>query len=100
MEIKKEKDIVKVMIMMYSKGHNKIPFEENEELQELYKYCQMRLDKCPFRDKKRFCSKCKIHCYTQSRREQIKSVMKYSGPRMLYKHPILLLKHMVQRRSK
>lgn len=100
MKIDKEKDIVKIMVMMYSKGHDKIPYEKNEELKKLYAYCQARLERCPYKEKKSFCSNCKIHCYEKNKRQQIKAVMKYSGPRMLFKHPILLIKHSMQRRSK
>lgn len=99
MKINKEKDIVKTMIAMYSKGHDKVPFDENKEMQNLYAYCQLKLSKCPFKDKKKFCSNCTIHCYEITRRNQIKKVMKYSGPRMIFKHPILLIKHCLQKKG-
>lgn len=41
------------------------------------------------------CGKCKIHCYKPSMREKIKMVMRYSGPRMIYKHPVMLAKHAI-----
>ena len=66
-------------------------------MQELLDYAYFRLDKCPFKDNKKFCSKCKVHCYKPEMRQQIKNVMRYSGPRMLFKHPILLFKHMLQK---
>jgi hypothetical protein len=28
-------------------------------------------------------------------REQIRAVMRYAGPRMLYRHPIMTLQHMI-----
>ncbi len=97
MKIEKEKRIVKLMISEYSKGHDKIPLEENERLIQLLNYAYLRLDKCPFQDKKKFCSKCKIHCYKKDMQNRMKEVMRYSGPRMLFKHPILLFKHIFQR---
>ena len=32
-------------------------------------------------------------------REKIRVVMRYSGPRMLFHHPILTIKHMVEERK-
>jgi hypothetical protein len=33
-------------------------------------------------------------------RERIRNVMRYSGPRMVYRHPVLALFHMVDGRRK
>ena len=33
-------------------------------------------------------------------REKIRMVMRYSGPRMIYKHPIAAIWHMIDRRRK
>jgi hypothetical protein len=41
------------------------------------------------------CVKCPVHCYQRFRREQVKAVMRYAGPRMLWRHPILSLRHWV-----
>lgn len=45
---------------------------------------------------KKFCSSCKIHCYREEERKKIREVMKFSGPRMLIYHPLLVIKHSVQ----
>ena len=39
------------------------------------------------------CANCPVHCYQRVRREQVKVVMRYAGPRMLWQHPILSLVH-------
>ena len=39
------------------------------------------------------CSKCPVHCYRPELRERIRGVMRYAGPRMLYRHPVLALRH-------
>jgi hypothetical protein len=54
------------------------------------------LEKCPFKVNKQFCSFCKIHCYKPEYREEIKKVMKYSGLRMIFTHPIFAISHVVQ----
>lgn len=48
---------------------------------------------------KTFCSNCKVHCYRPEMREKIRVVMRYSGPRMLFCHPILALRHVAESRA-
>ena len=63
------------------------------ECQQLQDYARLRLDRCRFGAEKPTCARCPVHCYQRNRREQIKTVMRYSGPRMLLPHPILSLFH-------
>jgi len=65
------------------------------ECEALRDYAQQRLEKCPFQERKTTCAKCSIHCYKPELREQIRTVMRYAGPRMLYRHPVLALQHRV-----
>ncbi|MHC4593444.1 MAG: nitrous oxide-stimulated promoter family protein [Planctomycetota bacterium] len=55
------------------------------------------VQKCPFGEEKGPCSQCEVHCYKPSMRERIQSVMRYAGPRMLSKHPVLTLFHLMKR---
>ena len=94
----KEKVIVEEMINLYCKKNHT---NKNGEIHllcpkcnELKNYAFERSERCPFMENKTFCSNCKIHCYKPEMREQIKSVMKYSGPRMLLVHPIITTQHM------
>lgn len=94
---KKEKKLIPVMIKKYCHGkHGTKGKEVCEECRELTGYALFRLEKCPFKVNKKFCSFCKIHCYKPDMREQIKAVMKYAGPRMLISHPIFATSHVVQ----
>ena len=63
------------------------------DCREFLDYADVRLDKCPYGDDKPTCSNCPIHCYKPERREQAKVIMRYAGPRMLLKHPILAIAH-------
>jgi superfamily II helicase len=54
---------------------------------DLYEYTVFKYEHCPFGNDKPVCSKCKVHCYNKNRREEIREVMRFSGPRMLFKHP-------------
>lgn len=84
-----ERKIVMEMINLYYKHH---PDEYDESFIE---YVNARITHCPRMEEKTFCSKCPIHCYREERRNQIKKVMKYSGPRMIFHHPLLVIKHAV-----
>ena len=62
---------------------------------DLLGYAGLRLDKCPFQENKTTCAKCPVHCYKPARREQIRAVMRYAGPRMMFRHPKLAFYHLV-----
>lgn len=63
--------------------------------QALYAYATMRSDKCPLMKTKTFCSNCQIHCYTPEMREAIRKVMRFSGPKMIFHHPVMAIKHVI-----
>jgi hypothetical protein len=65
------------------------------DCQELMNNINLRLDRCRFGEEKPTCAKCPVHCYQRDRREQIKVVERYSGPKMLWKHPALSLWHLL-----
>ena len=91
-EREEETKTVSKMIEIYCHGLHKPGEGLCKECEELLLYAKERLQKCPHKIKPK-CSDCKIHCYEISKRNRIKDVMKYSGPRMLFKHPILAVKH-------
>ena len=62
-------------------------------------YARMRSDKCPFMETKTFCSNCKVHCYKPEMREQIRQVMRFSGPRMIFTHPVMAIRHVIESRK-
>jgi hypothetical protein len=112
--IKREQELVKAMIAIYCKGmHGKLRYDGAarqsrggkdtlcDECQQLLSYASKRLERCPQLPNKPFCSDCSIHCYARNEREQIKAVMRYAGPRMLFSHPIIAIHHLLSRlRSK
>lgn len=93
LEKKREREIkvVTLMIHLYCKHHDDI----NEK--ELTDYATLRIQKCPMMETKTFCSQCHIHCYQNEKQEQIKKIMRYSGPRMLFYHPILAIMHVISK---
>ena len=94
---RKERELIPVMIRAYCHAkHGTKGKAVCEECRALTEYALFRLDKCPFKVNKKFCSFCKIHCYKPDMREKIKDVMKFAGPRMLPTHPVFAFKHVFQ----
>ncbi|MFW9941971.1 MAG: nitrous oxide-stimulated promoter family protein [Candidatus Thorarchaeota archaeon] len=98
--LEKERKTIKTMIRMYCKKfHNPInDFCEN--CLELFKYANERLTYCQFGNNKPTCEKCPIHCYKPELREKVRKVMRYSGPRMIYSHPIMGFRHLFKKMKK
>ncbi len=103
-----EKNIVSLMISLYCrkkhggkkcggflKGHRADTSVLCAECAELDRYARQQIDRCPFMETKTFCSNCKVHCYRPEMREKIREVMKFSGPRMLFHHPIMAIRHVL-----
>ena len=62
---------------------------------DLLEYGLIRLSKCPYQGAKPTCAKCPIHCYQPARRDRVRAVMRYAGPRMLLHHPLLAIRHLM-----
>ena len=93
----REHKTVEAMIRLYSTGQHGSKGTLDAECEELLGYALERLERCPFQEGKTTCAKCPVHCYKPDRREQIRVVMRYAGPRMLFRHPILAVLHLYDR---
>ena len=67
------------------------------ECRELLEYSLARLEHCKFGNTKTKCHKCPVHCYRPDMREKIRTVMRFSGPRMLLYHPLEALRYLFSR---
>lgn len=96
--LEREKAVVGQMIEIYCRHHGH-PGRGADgfcpECAALLEYALARLDSCPRADVKTSCRKCLVHCYAPSRRQQIRQVMRYVGPRMLFIHPGAALRHLI-----
>lgn len=92
----KEKQVVSLMIALYCKKNHHTGQGLCKECQELDQYARLRSDKCPFMETKTFCSNCKVHCYKPEMRARIKEVMRFSGPRMIFHHPVMAVSHVIE----
>lgn len=64
-----------------------------ESCGEFLEYAEVRLQKCPYGEDKPTCANCPIHCYKPARKAQAREIMRYAGPRMLLRHPLLTITH-------
>jgi hypothetical protein len=96
----RERRTVEAMIQIYCRGQHGMNGDLCAECQALAAYALQRLDRCPFQEAKTTCARCPVHCYKPEMRQRIRAVMRYAGPRMLYRHPVLALRHMLDERRK
>jgi len=91
----REKETVSLMIAIYCRkkhgGKDLCP-----DCAALDAYARQRSDKCLFMETKTFCSNCKVHCYKKDMREKIREVMRFSGPRMIFYHPVMAIRHVIE----
>lgn len=88
-----EKRTIRAMIGIYCRGRHSPGEGICEDCRELLEYAFARLDRCPFGGEKSTCAQCPIHCYRSEMRAKVKEVMRFAGPRMVYRHPLLALQH-------
>ena len=91
--IGKEKRMVEFMTGLYCRH---VHGADNlcGECAEVLAYAHDRLDRCPYGDEKKSCRRCSIHCYRPDMRLKIKTIMRYSGPRMFFFAPLESLRHL------
>jgi hypothetical protein len=89
----REWETMSAMVWIYCRDHHHSPGDVCEECQEFLDYARVRLERCRFGEEKPTCANCPVQCYQRERREQAKVIMRYAGPRMLWEHPILSLRH-------
>jgi predicted amidophosphoribosyltransferase len=96
--IVREQATIAAMMGIYCRDHHGTASILCEDCSALLDYARRRLATCPFGEEKPACNHCQVHCYGPRRREQVKAVMRYAGPRMMMRHPILSLYHLLDKR--
>ena len=90
---------IEAMVRLYCRGHNhpqRAPL--CADCAALMEYATRRLERCVFGDAKPTCTNCTVHCYSAEMREQVRVIMKWAGPRMTLRHPVLALFHLLDGR--
>ncbi|OGP80951.1 MAG: hypothetical protein A2Z08_01360 [Deltaproteobacteria bacterium RBG_16_54_11] len=91
----REDKTVEAMIRMHCRSEHHAAEGLCPDCRELLAYARERLSRCPYQEGKTQCARCLIHCYRPAIREKIRAVMRYAGPRMMYRHPIMALYHFI-----
>jgi hypothetical protein len=91
----RENTTAEAMIHIYCHAHHDTSDRLCRDCLGLLHYAAMRLSQCPFQEGKTTCANCPIHCYRPDMREKMRAVMRYAGPRMVYRHPVLTVLHVV-----
>lgn len=100
----REEKTIATMIALYCRDHHGTDADDAghglcADCGELLGYARERLEKCRYGADKPTCANCETHCYKPAMRERVREVMRYSGPRMLKKHPVLAVAHLVDGRK-
>lgn len=96
----REKNTVVAMIRLYCHAHHHTENTLCLDCQSLVNYSYTRIAYCLYKEDKPACSQCPVHCYKPDMRDRIKQVMRYSGPKMIFRHPIKAFWHFIDRFNK
>jgi len=82
------------MVGIYCAGHHGgVSGVLCAECQQFLDYAELRLQKCAYGEDKPSCANSSIHCYKTTRTAQARDIMRFAGPRMLLRHPLLAIAH-------
>jgi hypothetical protein len=99
-KIKKEKETVEKLIRLYcEKKHSRPRGTLCTECQSLLEYSHKRLEQCQYQEDKATCRKCPVHCYKPIMRNEIRRVMRFSGPRLALRAPVDWIRHQIHDRD-
>lgn len=93
--LRRELETARVMLKIYCRGRHGTARGLCDECGDLWSYVTKRIEHCPFSLDKPTCLNCTVHCYKPDMRERIRDVMRYAGPRMPWRHPILSIFHFI-----
>jgi hypothetical protein len=97
--LQREKRTMAAMLRIYCQDHHAGAAHNAQghcsACADLMDYAQKRLAGCPYGAEKPTCTHCQIHCYGPTQREKTRVVMRYAGPRMLLRHPVLAVMHLL-----
>ena len=92
---------LRLMVQMYCERihhHNHYQPKLCPECEETINYALEKSQKCPYKEKASVCETCKIHCYQKEKQEKMKKIMRFSGPKMIFHHPILAIWHLLDKK--
>ena len=92
----RERKTVEEMIKLYChKHHGTSGRELCQSCNDLLFYAYKKIETCRFLPDKPTCRNCTVHCYAKSKKEAIRDVMRFSGPKMMFRFPGLTTLHFI-----
>ncbi|BAJ03940.1 nitrous oxide-stimulated promoter family protein [Shewanella violacea] len=97
----REYQTIAAMVEIYCKAHkhDAKPMSACPECLEFLAYAHTKLDRCPYGQDKPSCKKCPVHCYKPQMKDKAREIMVFAGPKMLFPHPIMAIRHLLSARD-
>lgn len=102
----REKRTISQMVALYCAGHHDVAARTEAGFcgepmcpacKAVDDYAVLRTERCRQMHVKTSCDRCPHHCYRPDERERIREVMRYAGPRMMTRHPVAAVRHLLGR---
>lgn len=93
--IERDQHTIRLMIDLYCR-HRLGLAETPADYHALADYACRRLKGCPWGESKPACKDCPHHCYAPDKREMMRAIMRWTGPRMLFYSPRATFRHLWQ----
>lgn len=94
-KVDREKVTILTMIKMYCDRFHKTDGELCSDCLELSEYAMDCVSLCPYSENKPVCGRCPSNCFQKDSYARITAIMGYVGPRMLIRHPMLTVRHVI-----
>lgn len=92
--VEREKLTIRHMIGIYCRGQHYSASGTCADCSAIVRYAYDRIEKCPFTGSaKPACGLCRTNCFSADMYRQFAQIMRYVGPRMLVRHPVLTMSH-------
>jgi len=95
--VQREMRTIEAMIRIFCQHHHNQDL--CKECGAVLTYASARIEKCLFGPEKPACNKCTVHCYSPAMKEKVKEIMRFSGPKMIFRHPIMVLIHLIKEKQ-
>jgi predicted amidophosphoribosyltransferase len=92
--IELEKLTIWHMIIIYCRGHHHLAPGICGDCGSILRYANERIETCPYNGApKPVCGLCRANCFTPDMYQRFALIMRYAGPRMVLRHPVLTIAH-------
>jgi hypothetical protein len=93
--VAREKRAIECMIALHCRDMHGTRGEICLDCRDMLDYSLKRLEACKLLPDKPTCARCPVHCFNPAMRHRVRAVMRYAGPRMIFRHPLMTLMHVL-----